>query len=71
VVAVSLEEALHGAIRERAVRGDSVEALARRAGFSTRQLRRLAPVCEEAAAGNHAARDARGVERGIQEHPAV
>jgi AraC family transcriptional regulator of adaptative response / DNA-3-methyladenine glycosylase II len=39
--AVSLEEALYAAIRARALRGDSVEELAGRAGFSARQLRRL------------------------------
>src|SRR4051812_35447451 len=39
--AVSLEEALFAAIRARAIEGDSVEAVARHAGFSARQLRRL------------------------------
>ena len=41
VPAVSLEEALFAAIRQRAIEGDSVEQLATRAGFSARQLRRL------------------------------
>jgi AraC family transcriptional regulator, regulatory protein of adaptative response / DNA-3-methyladenine glycosylase II len=41
VPAVSLEEALFAAIRERAIVGDSVEQLADHAGFSARQLRRL------------------------------
>jgi AraC family transcriptional regulator of adaptative response / DNA-3-methyladenine glycosylase II len=39
--AVSLEEALYGAIRARALQGDSVDELAAHAGFSARQLRRL------------------------------
>ncbi len=39
--AVSLEEALYGAIRARALHGDSVDELAAHAGFSARQLRRL------------------------------
>jgi AraC family transcriptional regulator of adaptative response / DNA-3-methyladenine glycosylase II len=41
VPAVSLEAALFASIRERAIEGDSVEQLARYAGFSARQLRRL------------------------------
>jgi AraC family transcriptional regulator, regulatory protein of adaptative response / DNA-3-methyladenine glycosylase II len=41
VPAVSLEEALFAAIRQRAIEGDSVEQLASHAGFSARQLRRL------------------------------
>jgi AraC family transcriptional regulator of adaptative response / DNA-3-methyladenine glycosylase II len=41
VPVVSLEAALFASIRERAIEGDSVEQLARRAGFSARQLRRL------------------------------
>jgi AraC family transcriptional regulator of adaptative response / DNA-3-methyladenine glycosylase II len=39
--AVSLEEAIFAAIRMRAVHGNSVDEVAKRAGFSTRQLRRL------------------------------
>lgn len=39
--AVSLEEALFAAIRARAVQGDSVDEVAKHAGFSARQLRRL------------------------------
>jgi AraC family transcriptional regulator, regulatory protein of adaptative response / DNA-3-methyladenine glycosylase II len=39
--AVSLEAALFAAIRQRAIEGDSVEQLAKHAGFSARQLRRL------------------------------
>ncbi len=39
--AVSLEGALFSAIRARALEGDSVEDLSARAGFSSRQLRRL------------------------------
>jgi AraC family transcriptional regulator of adaptative response / DNA-3-methyladenine glycosylase II len=39
--AVSLEEALFAAVRERAIEGDSVDQLAKHAGFSARQLRRL------------------------------
>lgn len=39
--AVSLPEALYGAIRARALQGDSVDELAAHAGFSARQLRRL------------------------------
>ena len=41
VPAVSLEAALFAAIRQRAIEGDSVEQLAKHAGFSARQLRRL------------------------------
>jgi AraC family transcriptional regulator of adaptative response / DNA-3-methyladenine glycosylase II len=41
VPVISLEAALFASIRERAIQGDSVEQLARRAGFSARQLRRL------------------------------
>lgn len=41
VPAVSLEEALFAAIRARAIQGDSVDEVARHAGFSARQLRRL------------------------------
>ncbi len=39
--ALCIEEALFAAIRARAIRGDSVEAVAARSGFSARQLRRL------------------------------
>lgn len=39
--AVSMEEALFAAIRARAIQGDSVDAVARHAGYSARQLRRL------------------------------
>lgn len=39
--AVSMEEALFASIRARAIEGDSVNEVARRAGFSARQLRRL------------------------------
>ena len=39
--AVSMEEALFTAIRARAIRGDSVDEVAKHAGFSARQLRRL------------------------------
>jgi AraC family transcriptional regulator of adaptative response / DNA-3-methyladenine glycosylase II len=39
--AVSMEEALFTAIRARAIDGDSVDAVAKHAGFSARQLRRL------------------------------
>ena len=39
--AASLESALYAEIRARALEGDSVDDLAQRAGFSTRQLRRL------------------------------
>ena len=39
--AASMEEALFAAIRARAIHGDSVDAVAKRAGFSARQLRRL------------------------------
>ncbi len=39
--AVSMEEALFAAIRARATQGDSVDELARRSGFSARQLRRV------------------------------
>jgi AraC family transcriptional regulator of adaptative response / DNA-3-methyladenine glycosylase II len=39
--AVSLEEAVYSAIRQRALQGDSVDELAAHAGFSARQLRRL------------------------------
>jgi AraC family transcriptional regulator, regulatory protein of adaptative response / DNA-3-methyladenine glycosylase II len=39
--AVSMEEALFAAIRARAVHGDSVDEVAKHAGYSARQLRRL------------------------------
>ena len=39
--AVSMEEALFAAIRARAIQGDSVDEVAKRAGYSARQLRRL------------------------------
>ena len=38
--AVSMEEALFTAIRARAIQGDSVDEVAKHAGFSARQLRR-------------------------------
>lgn len=40
-LAVSLEEALFGAIRAQAIQGSSVDEIAKHAGFSSRQLRRL------------------------------
>ena len=39
--AISMEEALFAAIRARAVQGDSVDEVAKHAGYSARQLRRL------------------------------